>query len=194
MEVNEQHRLDAAKFLASPNCDERHGGVNVDVVVLHCISLPEGQFGTGLPQNLFMNCIDFVKYPELIELKDVRVSAHVVIGRGGTIEQFVPFDKRAWHAGESSWQNRIDLNSSSIGIELEGTDSTEFEDAQYDSLIEVLKSLFRCYPSLSLSGLIAHSEIAPQRKTDPGSKFEWRRVFKSLLESMNAETLARGRG
>ena len=187
MEVNTHHRLESVRFLASPNCDERPSGFGIDLVVLHCISLPEGQFGAGLPQNLFMNCIDFAKNPNLTELRDVRVSAHVLIDRLGTVEQFVAFNQRAWHAGESSWRNRVDINSSSVGIELEGTDSTEFEDRQYESLTVVLSALFRHYPGLSLSGLVGHSEIAPQRKTDPGTKFDWQRVYKALLEHMKTE-------
>lgn len=186
MYVDEQHRLAGVAFRASPNFDQRPAGAAIELVVIHCISLPKGVFGSGLPAKLFTNELDFGQHPDLEELRDVNVSAHAIIERNGSVTQFVAFNERAWHAGVSSWQHLENVNDFSIGIELEGTDDTLFEDAQYESLIEVLGALFRRYPTLALSKLVGHSEIAPGRKTDPGSKFDWSRLINSLIERLNA--------
>ena len=110
MDVLESHLFQSAPFRPSSNCDARPVGVDVTTVVIHCISLPKGQFGTGLPAQLFLNEIDFKQYPDLAELRDYRVSAHLIIERTGALTQFVPFNMRAWHAGESEWQGRKDCN------------------------------------------------------------------------------------
>ena len=188
MVVTENHLLESAVARASPNCDARPSGFDVTTLVIHCISLPKGQFGTGLPAQLFLNAIDFARYPELEELRNYRVSAHLLIERTGAVTQFVPFNKRAWHAGESEWQGRKDCNDFSIGIELEGIDDGLFEDAQYDVLTNTLVALLRRYPTLSLGNVVGHSEIASGRKTDPGSGFDWQRVFKAVRTRMNDAT------
>ena len=184
MQVLANHRLDTATYVASPNCDARPLAVDLTTVVIHCISLPKGQFRSGLPQKLFTNSIDFDVNPELEELRDIHVSAHVLIGRDGEVIQFVPFNERAWHAGVSSWQGQSNCNDNSIGIELEGTDDSAFEAAQYDSLVEVLVALLGHYPTLSLSNVVGHSEIARGRKSDPGRCFDWTQVFSKLIDQL----------
>ena len=177
MKVSEAHRIAPATFVQSANSDVRPTGIDITTLVIHSISLPSGQFGTGLAAQLFLNAIDFDRYPELEELRDYRVSAHLLIERTGAVTQFVPFNKRAWHAGESEWQGRKDCNDFSIGIELEGTDESLFEDSQYDVLIDTLITLLRRYPTLSMGNVVGHSEIARGRKTDPGTGFDWQRLF-----------------
>ena len=185
MRVSATHQLEQASSVTSPNFDGRPIGIDVTVVVIHCISLPKGQFGTELPAKLFLNAIDFEQYPALRELRDYRVSSHLLIERTGTVTQFVPFNKRAWHAGESSWQGRKDCNDFSIGIELEGTDDSPFEDSQYQVLVDTLVALLRRYPNLSLGNIVGHSEIAEGRKTDPGSGFDWPRLFSAVIAELN---------
>ena len=185
MKVSVAHRLEPATFVKSPNSDARPSGMAITTVVIHCISLPKGQFGTGLPRQLFLNAIDFEQYPELLELRDYRVSAHIVIERTGEVTQFVPFNERAWHAGESEWQGRQNCNDFSIGIELEGTDDSAFEDLQYDALVDTLVALLQRYPTLSLGNIVGHSEIARERKADPGSGFEWQRLLKAVILRLN---------
>ncbi|MCY3858918.1 MAG: 1,6-anhydro-N-acetylmuramyl-L-alanine amidase AmpD [Gammaproteobacteria bacterium] len=180
MKVSETHRIEPATHVQSPNSDGRPIDTEATTVVIHCISLPRGYFGTGLPTQLFLNAIDFEQYPDLAELQDYRVSAHLLIERTGVVTQFVPFNMRAWHAGESEWQGRKDCNDFSIGIELEGTDEGLFEDAQYDVLADTLVALLRRYPTLSLGNVVGHSEIAPGRKTDPGAGFDWQHVFNAV--------------
>ena len=157
----------------SPNCDERPPGLPVELVVIHNISLPPGEFGGPGVIELFTNQLDPAAHPYYAEIHTLRVSAHLFIRRDGQVIQCVPFGKRAWHAGVSSWQGRARCNDFSIGIELEGTDDTPFTEAQYVALQAVLVSLKAHYPSLAVTG---HSDIAPGRKTDPGPCFDWGRV------------------
>lgn len=185
--VDSKHRLTGARQIVSPNCDARPTGHDCSMVVLHCISLPKGNFGTGLPLDLFLNRIDFDQHPQLEELRDLKVSSHLLILRDGEVIQLVPFDKRAWHAGVSSWQSQSNCNDYSIGIELEGTDDTKFHEKQYVALSGVLSALFRKYSLLSLSRLVAHSEVASGRKTDPGAQFDWRRVYRDLLTNISTD-------
>ena len=175
--VDERHCLTNARVILSPNCDNRPLNQNISMVVIHSISLPKGEFGTGLPEQLFTNSLNFEEHSELIELQGVRVSAHVLITRDGEVVQFVPFDQRAWHAGESSWQGRNNCNDFSIGIELEGTDDLPYDERQYEAVVPVVVALNRQYKSLSLANLVGHSEIAPTRKTDPGPHFDWQRFI-----------------
>ncbi len=187
MNVTENHLIDSAVFIRSPNFDLRSTGIDISTVVIHCISLPRGEFGTGLPAQLFLNTIDFNEHPELVELRDYRVSAHLLIERTGTLTQFVPFDKRAWHAGESEWQGREDCNDFSIGIELEGSDDSPFEDSQYTVLVDTLFALLNRYPTLSLGNIVGHNEIAAGRKTDPGVGFDWKRLLTAVTAQLNSE-------
>ncbi len=184
MIVTENHRLQPAVFSVSPNFDERPRGINLTTVVIHCISLPRGQYGTGVPSQLFTNTIDFDEHPDLVELQDYRVSAHLLVERTGVVNQFVPFDKRAWHAGVSEWQGQNDCNDFSIGIELEGTDDSPFEDLQYENLVDTLVALLRRYRTLSLGNIVGHNEVAQGRKSDPGDSFNWQRVFREMVTQL----------
>ena len=178
--VTADHWLAGAARLDSPNADDRPAADDIALVVLHGISLPPGEFGTGLVEALFANTLDVQAYPALADLADVRVSSHLLISRAGRITQFVPFHRRAWHAGASSYGGRGSCNDWAIGIELEGTDHMPYSEAQYQQLSAVLAALFRAYPRLSLSGVVGHCEIAPGRKTDPGPAFDWPRLLRSV--------------
>ena len=169
----------ALHWTPSPHFDERPQ-VPVSLLVIHNISLPPGQFGSSCIRDFFQGKLDLDRYPQLSELKDVRVSAHAVIYRNGRVEQFVDFDKRAWHAGKSSYQGRERCNDFAIGIELEGSDAVPFTRAQYDSLTSLTKYIQRKYPLITLGSIVGHSDIAPDRKTDPGIAFDWPRYRKSL--------------
>ena len=160
--------------LASPNCDFRPSGTAIDLLVIHNISLPPGEFGGQAIAQLFTNTLDTDASPYFAQLKGVRVSAHFLIQREGEITQFVPCNKRAWHAGASTWQGRKACNDFSIGIELEGTDFLLFTDQQYAALIRLTRVLKRAYPIREITG---HSDIAPGRKTDPGHEFDWQRYL-----------------
>jgi AmpD protein len=148
--------------------------------VVHCISLPPGEFGGGWIEQFFCNELPADVHPYFAEIQPLKVSAHVLITRDGSIIQFVPFNKRAWHAGESCFRGRERCNDFSIGIELEGTDTHAFEDAQYAALAELIRALRYNYPDLRSEDVVGHSDIAPGRKTDPGSGFDWARL-KALL-------------
>jgi AmpD protein len=162
----------------SPNQDERPAGTEVSLVVLHSISLPPGHFGGDAIERLFTNRLDPSAHPYYREIHALKVSAHFLIRRGGELVQFVPLERRAWHAGASSWRGRSRCNDFSVGIELEGTDEAPFEDAQYASLAGLLLDLRNRLP---LRAIAAHSEIAPGRKTDPGAGFDWARFLLDLV-------------
>lgn len=170
--------LAQARFVASPNCSER--GAPVDLLIIHNISLPPGQFGTGCVEDLFCNRLDPDAHPFFTEIRDLRVSAHLLIDRLGDVTQFVPFDKKAWHAGESLHAGRSNCNEFSIGIELEGTDDSGFTDAQYDQLSAITKALFVQFPQLNAERIVGHSDVAPGRKTDPGPGFDWARYRRAV--------------
>jgi AmpD protein len=157
----------------SPNCDERPDGCAVSLIVIHAISLPPSQFGSGDVERLFTNTLDCHAHPCFGPIASLRVSAHFLIRRNGEAVQFVSCDKRAWHAGASCWQGRRACNDFSIGIELEGCDEILFEDAQYDRLIGLIGLLRAYYPVAALAG---HADVAPGRKTDPGPGFAWQRL------------------
>ena len=159
-------------FLASPNCDDRPAGAAVELLVIHAISLPPGEFGGSGIEELFLNRLDPAKHPYYAQVAGLKVSAHFVVRRDGAVTQFVPCGKRAWHAGESIWRGRERCNDYSIGVELEGTDDVPFEDPQYEALARLTRALRRAYPIVDIAG---HSEIAPGRKTDPGPHFDWAR-------------------
>ena len=160
-----------AEVELSPNSSDRHD--EIDLIVLHCISLPEGQYGNNYPKDLFLNKLDFKKHSSFESLRDLRVSSHLLINRDGSLVQFVPFNKCAWHAGQSSFEGRDDCNKFSIGIELEGTVKENFTDQQYAILNEIVSLLKRENP---VKNIVGHSEIAPDRKKDPGPYFEWNRL------------------
>lgn len=173
--------LDAAEMLSSPNCDERPDEKDISGIVIHNISLPPGQFGGGWIADLFLNQIDQKAHPYFAEIAPLRVSSHLLIRRDGLIQQFVPFHKRAWHAGVSCWEGRERCNDFTIGIEMEGDDETPFTEDQYQQLATVSKALFAAYPLLSKERITGHEHIAPGRKTDPGPYFDWV-YFKQLLQ------------
>jgi AmpD protein len=165
--------LSGARQIGSPNCDPRPPGVPVDLMVVHGISLPPGEFGGPWIERLFTNTLPTDAHPYFATIAELRVSSHVVIRRDATVQQFVPFTQRAWHAGRSSFQGRTACNDFSIGIELEGTDTQPYEAAQYHALAAVVAALCAAYPQLSADRLVGHSDISPGRKTDPGPAFDW---------------------
>jgi AmpD protein len=162
----------AARFIPSPNQDERPLGVAVRLLVVHAISLPPGEYGGDAVERLFTNRLDPLEHPYYAEIADLRVSAHFFIRRGGELVQFVPVDRRAWHAGASCWRGLERCNDFSVGVELEGCDWEPFEPAQYACLNRLTALLARFLPLEAVAG---HSDIAPGRKTDPGPHFDWSR-------------------
>jgi len=161
----------------SPNCNPRAPDVMIDLLVIHNISLPPGQFGTGLAKDLFLNQIDISVDPWLENVRGLKVSAHFLIERDGQLTQFVSCHDRAWHAGVSDFDGRTACNDFSIGIELEGTDDLPFTPAQYDALIALTLELRSHYPLHHVRG---HSDIAPGRKSDPGQCFDWAAYAKGV--------------
>lgn len=168
--------LRTARRVVSPNCDARPAGITADLIVIHGISLPPGEFGGPWIDRLFTNSLPPHQHPYFAEIGDRRVSSHLLIDRRAAITQYVPFHQRAWHAGASSYEGRAACNDFSIGIELEGTDTTAYEDAQYVALANVISALCEAYPDLDPGRLTGHSDIAPGRKTDPGPSFDWPRL------------------
>jgi len=158
----------------SPNCDARPPATGIELLVIHNISLPPGEFGGNAVVQLFTNVLDIGAHPYYAQLDGLKVSAHFLIRRNGEIIQFVPCAKRAWHAGISQWHGRERCNDFSIGIELEGADNEDFTDAQYLSLAKLTRRLRRAYP---IREIVGHSDIAPGRKTDPGPHFDWTHYF-----------------
>ncbi len=190
VQIGADHWLDGVVRCASSNCDDRSDPDDIALVVIHNISLPPGQFGGGLVERFFTNCLDCTIDAALHDLEGVRVSSHLFVDRRGRVTQFVPFHRRAWHAGVSSHRGREGCNDYSIGIELEGTDEVSYDEAQYESLTEVLVALMSRYPRLSLEGIVGHREIAPQRKTDPGSAFDWSRLYRDVVRRMGVPSVA----
>lgn len=174
MHINpETGLLTEARFIASPNCDPRPPPAVPELIVVHNISLPPQQFGGPYIEQLFTNSLNPAQHPYFEEIKNLQVSAHMLIRRDGSLLQFVPFHLRAWHAGKSSWRGRERCNDFSIGIELEGADDVPYESVQYSQLADIIKALRACYPLLDASAITGHSDIAPGRKTDPGAAFSW---------------------
>jgi AmpD protein len=169
--------LEGALRCPSPNSDERPDPDDISLLVIHNISLPPGHFGGDHVRQLFTNCLDGGADATFADLVGVQVSAHLFIDRRGALMQFVAFDRRAWHAGQSIYRGRAGCNDYSIGIELEGTDHTAYENSQYDTLSDVVAMLIGRYRGLSLDAAVGHQEIAPERKSDPGPAFDWRRFY-----------------
>ena len=172
--------LDNAQQIPSPNHDDRPEGEEISLLVIHNISLPPGEFGGPWIDRFFTNRLPPDEHPFFAEIADVRVSSHLLIRRTGEVVQYVPFDKRAWHAGVSEFDGRERCNDFSIGIELEGADETPYTDEQYMQLVEVTRQLQKSYPTITLERITGHSDIAPGRKTDPGPAFDWERYRKSI--------------
>ena len=165
------------RFVDSPNQDERPPGTSITLALIHSISLPPGEFGGDAIERLFTNCLDPAAHPYFREIEGLRVSSHFLIRRDGELVQFVPVERRAWHAGASSWRGRARCNDFSVGIELEGTDDGPFTDAQYERLACLIEGLRTTLP---LRDIAAHSDVAPGRKTDPGPGFDWPRLLAAL--------------
>lgn len=172
--------LEGARFVASPNQSERSPLGNIDLLVIHNISLPPGKYGTGCIDQLFCNALDSAADPFFESISSLKVSSHLLINREGIVTQYVPFTRKAWHAGESEFDGRVNCNDYSIGIELEGTDFEDFTESQYETLVRVVSVLQRQYPKISQDRIVGHSDIAPGRKTDPGPFFKWSK-FRSAL-------------
>jgi AmpD protein len=177
----EQGWIRGARRIASPNQDARPAGMAIDLVIIHAISLPPGEFGGPYVAQLFTNCLDPGAHPYFAEIAHLRVSAHFLIGRSGELTQFVAIDRRAWHAGESVWEGRPACNDYALGIELEGTDEAPFTDAQYAALALLLGALRARLPALTPDRIVGHADVAPGRKTDPGPHFDWSRLRRSLI-------------
>jgi AmpD protein len=167
------NRLLDARQVPSPNCDERPDGDDISLIVIHGISLPPGEYGGSWIDDLFTNRLDPDAHPYFPGIAHLRVSSHVLIRREGGVVQYVPFRKRAWHAGESCYQGRDCCNDYSIGIELEGQDDEPYTPQQYDQLAAIIQVLARTFPRISSDRIRGHSDIAPGRKTDPGAAFDW---------------------
>ena len=179
MEI-ENHLIKNIKYIRSPNFNERSQNSSIKLIVIHAISLPPKEYGGDYVENFFLNKLKISDHEYFKEIKDLKVSSHLYIKRDGEIIQFVPFDKRAWHAGESSFNGEFDCNDFSIGIELEGSDCDNFTDHQYQVLIDVTKLLMNEYPDVKKNSIKGHSDIAPGRKTDPGDGFEWTRYLSKI--------------
>ena len=165
----------------SPNCDPRPAGSRIELLVVHGISLPPGRFGVRYIDDLFHNRLDAKAAPCFEELDGMRVSAHVLIGRDGTVIQYVPFSMRAWHAGVSCFEGREHCNDFSIGIELEGCDDVPYTTPQYRALGHLCVLLMERWPAIGPDRLVGHCDIAPSRKTDPGPAFDWARFRREVL-------------
>jgi len=169
--------------MPSPNFDDRADMEDISLIVIHCISLPPGEFGnSSYIDQLFCNQLDPAAHPYFEHIHQLHVSAHLLIRRDGEIKQYVPFDKRAWHAGSSSYQGRERCNEFSIGIELEGAEDIPYTEAQYRHLAAAINALLKTYPKLSKQRITGHSDIAPGRKTDPGAAFDWVKL-RQLLDA-----------
>lgn len=176
----EQGLIEGVDYIPSPNFDDRPEGLGPEVLIIHAISLPPGEFGGPHIEALFCNRLDADIHPYFQEICSLEVSAHLLIKRTGELVQFVPLSKRAWHAGESECEGRSRVNDFSVGIELEGCDDQNFEAAQYETLANVSLALMRHYPAISGDRIYGHSDIAPGRKTDPGPHFNWQRFRADL--------------
>jgi AmpD protein len=178
--------LCGARQVESPNCDERPAGAEPELIVIHGISLPPGQYGGPWIDALFTNTLDPDAHPYFAGIHQLRVSAHLLIRRDGEVVQYVPFHRRAWHAGVSHYAGCERCNDFSVGIELEGSDDEPYEPVQYVRLADIITALERAYPHLSRERLVGHSDIAPGRKSDPGPAFLWQ-ILHSRLSSSGDE-------
>jgi len=174
--------LAGVRQVLSPHFDERPAGMQPELLVVHGISLPPGEFGGPWIDRLFSGTLPPDAHPFFREIASQRVSAHALIRRDGQIVQYVPFTARAWHAGRSEYQGRSACNDFAIGVELEGTDQTPYTDAQYAALAALAAALLAAYPTLCARAIVGHSDIAPGRKTDPGPAFDWARLRTLLAQ------------
>ena len=168
--------LKKSTYIESENCNDRSPGIIVDTIIIHCISLPEKEYDNDYVISFFTNKLNFDAHESFKDLEDLKVSSHLFIRRSGEVIQFVPFNKKAWHAGESRYKGRENFNEFSIGIELEGSVDDSYTDNQYDRLKIVIQELKDLYPSIKDSNILRHSDIAPDRKSDPGEHFSLDRI------------------
>jgi len=167
-------------FVHSTNHDARPEGKTIDLIVLHAISLPPGEFGSRYIEDLFLGVIDPSAHPSFKDLRDMCVSAHFVVDRSGHISQFVPVKRRAWHAGESEWQDRPCCNDYSIGIEMIGDEEKPFTHVQYRETSRLCRVLMQRFPDIGRDRIVGHSDVAPGRKWDPGRQWDWSRFRRCL--------------
>ncbi|MCB1705620.1 MAG: 1,6-anhydro-N-acetylmuramyl-L-alanine amidase AmpD [Halioglobus sp.] len=182
----QQGWLREARRVPSPNHGPRPSGCAPDLLVIHNISLPPRCYGGDCIERFFTNRLDWDEHPYFAEIRGLQVSAHILIRRGGEVLQFVSFDDRAWHAGQSCYDGRDNCNDFSIGVELEGSDEDPYTDAQYQALVALSAQLIAYYPGLSAQRITGHSDIAPGRKTDPGPAFDWSRYRTQLAKASMA--------
>ena len=175
------HWLNEARRVASPNCDNRPADTDINLIVMHGISLPPRQYGGPYIDQLFTNTLNPTEHPYFAEIVALRVSSHLLIDRRGHLTQYVPFHDRAWHAGQSNYRGRQNCNDFSIGIELEGCDDQNYEKCQYEIAATVVKLLMQHFPAIGKQDVVGHCDIAPGRKTDPGEAFDWK-GFRALLD------------
>jgi len=176
--------ISGARRIPSPNRDKRPDGSAIDTIVIHAISLPPGECGGDDIDLLFLNRIDCDRHPFYEQVRDLRVSTHLLVRRDGSVIQYVPFPERAWHAGVSRFDGRERVNDFSIGIELEGSDFMPFEEPQYEVLAEVTLALRAAYPEIRDNRIVGHADIAPGRKSDPGPYFNWERYRQSIEQTV----------
>ncbi|HEX5340041.1 MAG TPA: 1,6-anhydro-N-acetylmuramyl-L-alanine amidase AmpD [Gammaproteobacteria bacterium] len=172
--------LTEARQIMSPHCDDRPADADIELLVIHGISLPPGQFGGTWIEAFFLGGLPAAAHPYFASIAAQQVSAHLLVRRDGEVLQFVPFQQRAWHAGVSAFQGRAGCNDFSIGIELEGCDDIPYTDTQYVALESISRALMRAYPAIIPACIVGHSDIAPGRKTDPGPAFDWKRLRDAL--------------
>lgn len=182
-------RVDAQGWLAgirrapSPHADERPAGSRAELVVIHGVSLPPGEFGGPWVEDFFAGRLDVSRHPYFAEIAALRVAPHVFVQRNGEVVQFVSCLRRAWHAGRSQWHGREECNDFSIGIELEGADDIPYTDMQYAALARLVPALRKAYPDIGDDAVVGHCDVAPGRKTDPGPAFDWRRLARLLARA-----------
>jgi AmpD protein len=175
-----------ARHVLSPNCDARPAGVEAELIVVHGISLPPGEFGGPWIERFFTNSLPLDMHPYFEEIGALKVSSHLFVARDGGLTQFAKFADRAWHAGQSCYNGREACNDFSIGVELEGADTIPYEAAQYDTLAAIVAALCDAYPRLSPDRVVGHSDISPGRKTDPGPAFDWERAHRCIAVACGA--------
>jgi AmpD protein len=176
----EEGLIRPAEQVHSPNQDDRPDSVDPELIIIHGISLPPGEFGGPYIEQLFTNTLEKDDHPYFCEIADLKVSSHLLLRRDGSLIQFVPFTRRAWHAGRSRYRGRPDCNDFSIGIELEGDDETPYTDSQYDVLPNIISTLTVTYSGLCARRIAGHCDVSPGRKSDPGPAFDWLRLYDGL--------------
>ena len=186
LKLDSQHAwFESIRKHPSPHCDARPLGTEIELIVVHGISLPPGEFGGHFIEDLFTGTLDENIHPFFKEIAQLRVSAHLLIRRDGEVIQYVSLQQRAWHAGISSFQGRTQCNDFSIGIELEGCDDVPYTELQYQQLARIITTLQQTWSNLTQERIVGHSDIAPERKTDPGHAFDWHYLYQLLAFQKN---------